>query len=309
MTWLVNQRKPVILFPNLAAMNYDWSIESAFVSPLTPPAWNAETGTPARDTTYSLFGAGAAKLVTAGVDQTMLNRFTYDTTIWLAKDGGIYSAYAWVYPTAFTGEAYVSMNLRLTKAAGVALTTPSSTTVNFANALLTLNAWNLIRISAPALTTTQQGEFASVDLRIGLVPNTGTGTIWVDGCWCGRALDFQDLGPYATGAQVEHAFDYEKYFTFLNKNCPSGKFQHRRANAGFLSGSLKSTPFNAAGVVAWEAFMDYCMAGSAVTILYSQADQTRDLIMKAVIQSDDTGVDMVNGMDTSTGMFKWQEVA
>ena len=72
MTWQVNAKRPLILLPNLAALNYNWSHETAWAG----NDWLAEAGTPARDATRALFGTQSAKLVTAGVTQTMLANMT-----------------------------------------------------------------------------------------------------------------------------------------------------------------------------------------------------------------------------------------
>lgn len=301
MAWQLNQKKPLLLLPDLASLTYNWSHESAWAG----NNWLAEVGTPARDNAHALFGSWSGK-ATGSTTQTMLNRFTYSAAVWQPVDGGQYSCYAWVYPTAFTGTAAVRLQLNLTKAAGVALTTPSQTIADYPISSLTLNAWNLVRVVAPGLTAAQQAEFVSVDYRITLVPNGGSATFWVDGCHFGRACDAQDLGPYTTGAQAAAPFDYELGVPYGVSRALAGNYAMRRANAGFNAGTLELTPVNPAGMQAWETFVDLCMGGSYVTLLYSQQDLTRDFHLRAYVESDDSGVDPVVGMTTSYLRLRWR---
>lgn len=305
MTWAAGKSNPLILYPALGSMTFNYSSETAWAG----NDWLAETSTPARDATVALFGSYSIKF-TGGATQTAMNRFTYDSSVWGTVNAGPYSFYCWVYPTAYTNDAAARLSLSLTKAAGVALTTPSVTTVDFAVSSLTQNAWNLIRVVASELTTAQQSEFVSVDLRVSLIPGTGTATFYTDGHHFGYALDFQDLtgASPTSGAWVKDKLDIKKNYARTVVTALNGTVETLQWNGGLQTVSGETTLLSDADRTKWRTFWDRTNGRMAFTFLGIQSTTTRDYLAAAVHSGLEDGITQYGGTGLHRARFSFEEV-
>lgn len=305
MTWAIGKSNPLMLYPSLGSMTYNYSSETAW----SGNNWLAETSTPARDSTVALFGTYSIKF-TGGATQTALNQFTYDVSVWGAVNAGPYSFYAWVYPTAYTGGAYIQMRLDLTKAAGAALTTPSQTTADYAISTLTLNAWNLVRVVAPELTATQQSEFVSVDLRVSLIPSGGTATFYTDGHHFGYALDFQDMtgASPTSGAWIKDKLDIKKNYARTMVTALNGTVETVLWNGGLQAVSGETTLLSDADRTKWRTMWGRTNGRMPFTFLGNQSTTTRDYISAAVHSGLEDGITQYGGTGLHRAKFSFEEV-
>jgi len=302
-TWATGKKNPLILYPALASMPYNWSSEDVWAG----VDWLAETSTPARDSTVAKFGTYSIKF-TGGATQSALDRFTYDTTIWGAVNAGPYSCYCWVYPTAYTSNATVRLSLSLTKAAGVALTTPSDTTADYLVSGLTLNAWNLIRVVAAELTAAQQAEFVSVDYRVQLLPGVGTATFYADGMHFGYALDGQDIGINNDGAWAVTPYNPRKTYNKVSDRIANGITDGKAFNDGFHKGRFNWNNLREADREAYRKFIDYGADKSTFTMLTDQSTTDRDYYGECVLISNNYGEKQIDGHPGWTAGFDFEEV-
>ena len=305
MTWAIAKSNPLFLYPALGLMSYNYSSETAWAG----NDWLAETSTPARDSGQALYGTYSIKF-TGGADQSALNRFTYDSSIWGAVNAGPYSFYCWVYPTAYTGAAKVRLILGLTKAAGVALTTPSSTTADFDLSTLTLNSWNMLRVVAPELTAAQQAEFVSVDLRVQMIVGGGTGTFYSDGHHFGYALDFQDLtgASPTSGAWIKDKLTVKKSYARTVVTALNGTAETLQWNAGLQTVSGETTLLSDADRTKWRTFWGRTNGRMPFTFLANQSTITRDYVAQAVHTGLEDGLTQYPGTALHRAKFEFEEV-
>lgn len=305
MTWGVLKSNPCILYPSLGSMPFNYSSETAW----SGNNWLAEVSTPARDSTVALFGTYSIKF-TGSAAQSALNRFTYDSSVWGAKNAGPYSCYCWVYPTSYTGSAAVRIKITLTQGGGVALTTPSDTTADYAVSGLTQNVWNLIRVVAPEMTAAQQGEFVEVDYRVGLIPNGGDATFYTDGHHFGYALDFQDLtGASPTnGAWLVNALTVKKNYARTVVTALNGTTETLLWNGGLQSVSGETTLLSDADRTKYRTFWERTNGRMAFTFMGNQSDLTRDYVAAAVHSGLEDGLSQFAGTGYHRAKLDIEEV-
>lgn len=291
---------PLVLVPNFAALPYNFSHESAW----SGNNWLAETGTPARDSDHAFIGTYSAKL-TGSANQGILNRFNYDTAIWGTLDSGPYFAGTWIYPTAYTGSAYVRLGFELETTGDNSYT--SLTADTFLSAL-TLNTWNFIYLSSGVLSAAQQTNFERVDLRVALIANGGSGTFWSDCCYFGRAINWRGLTPNPSGAVVTHPYKIrKKVFSDFDRN-EYGAFSARRYNTGFYKGEIDCAPMDSDSQKNWSNVIDHLADDTRATIFYNRHDPVYNYYAKAALDQDDDGLSQIPGTPNWHGKMKWCEV-
>ncbi len=304
-TWATGKTNPLLLFPALDLLPFNWSHENEWGTAGDSYNWGAETSTPARDSTHAMFDGYAAKF-TGGSSQVALCRMPYLSASWGAVDGNAYAAYAWIYPTAYTGAAAVRIQINLTKAAGVALTSASQAYADFALSTMTLNAWNLVRVATVGLTTAQQAEFVNVDYRIALVPNSGTGTFWADGCFFGRALDGQDIGINNDGAWAVTPYNPRKSYNRTTDAIPNGWADGVEFNGGFYKGRFNWNNLRNADRAAYRLFIDRCADKSLFTLLHDQSSIDRDFYALCVLAGNNYGEKQIPGHPDWSAGFEFE---
>lgn len=286
-------------------MTYNYSSETAWAG----NNWLAEVSTPTRDNTRALFGSYSIYF-TGGANQQAYNQFTYDSSVWGAVNAGPYSYYCWVYPTAYTNDAYVKLQVDLLKSGGAALTTPSSTVANFALSTLTLNSWNLLRVVASELTSAQQAEVGEASLRCALIASTGTGTFWADGHHFGYALDFQDLtgASPTSGAWIKDKLTIKKDYARTMVTALNGTAETLLWNGGLQTASGETTLLDDDDRTKWRTFWTRTNGRMPFTFLANQSTITRDYIAAAVHDGLEDGITQYGGTALHRARFSFEEV-
>jgi hypothetical protein len=164
-------------------------------------------------------------------------------------------------------------------------------------------------VVASELTTSQQSEFVSVDLRVRLVPGTGTATFWADGVHFGYAADFAALtgAGSRTGAGFVHPYKIRKHVPTDFEHNQYGIHWGRRYNTGYRVGEVETTGFSNDSKETWSHFIDHAATGSKFMLMYDRSDLDLNFIEKAVMDQEDDGLSQIKGTPNWTAKLRWKE--